>query len=255
VDAAAKGVVEYLAERSRQATGDRGQPLGVGHANGPAPYYADSVEGPGRWLGSGVGAAFCSGTVTRVELERMLLGQDPASGAQLMASARGRNGGKSAEQAVADAGPMTLREAARQLGVHPSHLKRCAQRSRQWEQAAADATARGESPPRRPTNYLATIDGPTDQHPRRPYRLDRDELARFAEARKQPAATVRFDVTFSPPKSVSVLWAVASPEVEAEILDGIEAAVRTGMRYLEQQAIAASLTQDDPIGALAERFP
>jgi conjugative relaxase-like TrwC/TraI family protein len=241
-DSAAKGVVKYLAERSRQPTSARRQPPDAVISNGPGAYYADSVEGPGRWLGSGVGPAFGSGTVTAVELERLLLGQDPASGAQLRATTRAHSVDQSGDPALATgADPITLREAARQLGVHPSHVKRCAQRSRQWEQAAAEATARGGSPPRRPTNYLATLDGPTEEHPRRPYRVDGDELVRFAKARKQPAATVGFDVTFSAPKSVSVLWAVASQEVEAQILDGIEAAVRTGMRYLEQQAIACRI--------------
>jgi conjugative relaxase-like TrwC/TraI family protein len=250
VDAAAKGVVEYLAERSRQPTGGHGQRPDAPQGKGPAAYYADSVEGPGRWVGSGVGPAFRSGTVMAVQFERLLLGQDPASGAQLRTTARARNVGKPGDPAVAAvADPMTLREAASELAVHPSHLKRCAQRSRQWEHTAAEATARGESPPRRPTNYLATLDGPTHEHPRRPYRVERGEFVRFAQARKRPAATVGFDVTFSAPKSVSVLWAVASPEVEAQILDGIEAAVRTGMRYLEQQAIACrirgAVTQGD----------
>jgi conjugative relaxase-like TrwC/TraI family protein len=186
--------------------------------------------------------------VTTIELERLLLGQDPTSGAHLTATTRARGVGQSADLSLAaDSGPMTLRQAARRLGVHASHLKRCAQRSRQWEQASAAATARGDSPSPCPTNYLATIDGPTAEHPRRPYRVAGDELVRFAEARKQPAATVGFDVTFSAPKSVSVLWAVASPEVEAEILDSIEAAVRTGMRYLEQQAIACRV-----LGAVAQ---
>jgi conjugative relaxase-like TrwC/TraI family protein len=242
VDAAAKGVVEYLAGRSRQPSRGHSQLADALHGNGPAAYYADSVESPGRWLGSGVGSAFRSGTVTAVGLERLLLGQDPASGAQLRTTTRACNVTESGDPAVAaGAEPMTLREAARLLGVHPSHLKRCAQRSRQWQQAAAGATARGDSPPRRPTNYLASLDGPTDEHPRRPYRVDGDELVRFAQARKQPAATVGFDVTLSAPKSVSVLWAVASPEVETQVLDGIEAAVRTGMRYLEQQAIACRI--------------
>jgi hypothetical protein len=122
VDAAAKGVVGYLADRSRQPTGGRSRSPDALHGKGPAAYYADSVEGPGRWMGSGVGPAFRSGTVTAVELERLLLGWDPASGAQLRATSPIRNVVKSPEPALAaDADPVTLRVAARQLDSRSQH--------------------------------------------------------------------------------------------------------------------------------------
>ena len=121
---------------------------------------------------------------------------------------------------------------------------------------AVSALTGGTGVPSRPTSYLSTVDGLDTDHPRRPYRVTVEELARFDQARRGQRATIGFDVTFSAPKSVSVLWAVADPGVEAAILDSIHAAVQAGMRYLEQQAIACrirgTVTQGD--GLLAAGY-
>lgn len=53
-------------------------------ADGTLAYYADSVEGPGTWMGRGLAGFSPAGEVARAELERMLLGQDPVSGRQFL---------------------------------------------------------------------------------------------------------------------------------------------------------------------------
>src|SRR4051812_12241325 len=55
---AARGVVVYWEGRARQRAGAGAgiDPVATGH-RGPGAYYADSVEGPGRWFGHGVGPA------------------------------------------------------------------------------------------------------------------------------------------------------------------------------------------------------
>ena len=55
-------------------------PPDVPEASGPAAYYADSVEGPGTWIGHGVGGVTMAGTVESAELRRLLLAQDPRTG-------------------------------------------------------------------------------------------------------------------------------------------------------------------------------
>src|SRR5438874_7496723 len=80
---AAAAVLDYLDGRTSNRSGpNRGGPLqrdtpGPPTATGPAAYYADSVEGPGSWLGHGVAGLRMHGAVDPAELERLLLAQDP----------------------------------------------------------------------------------------------------------------------------------------------------------------------------------
>jgi hypothetical protein len=96
--AAVARVVDYLDGRSPRPPGrspqwwqdnglDERAPCdhGLGPAsNGAVSYYADSVEGPGTWMGRGLAGFSPAGEVPRPELARMLFGQDPHSGRQLL---------------------------------------------------------------------------------------------------------------------------------------------------------------------------
>ena len=53
-----------------------------------------------------------------------------------------------------------------------------------------------------------------------------------SHARRVPG----FDLTFSVPKSVSVLWALGDPIVQAEVAAGCEAALQESMAWLEREA-------------------
>jgi conjugative relaxase-like TrwC/TraI family protein len=55
--------------------------------------------------------------------------------------------------------------------------------------------------------------------------------------RSKPGQVQGFDLTFSAPKSVSVLFAVADPDVRAALTRGHEAAVRQALGYLEREAV------------------
>jgi conjugative relaxase-like TrwC/TraI family protein len=55
-------------------------------------------------------------------------------------------------------------------------------------------------------------------------------------ARAQPLRNAGFDLTFTAPKSVSVLLAVGDPEVERAVLAAQEAGVRAALTYLEREA-------------------
>jgi len=48
-----------------------------------------------------------------------------------------------------------------------------------------------------------------------------------------------WDCTFSAPKSVSVLWGLAEPELQKQIADAHDAAVRAGLDYLEHNAFSS----------------
>jgi conjugative relaxase-like TrwC/TraI family protein len=58
---------------------------------------------------------------------------------------------------------------------------------------------------------------------------------RSSENRKQ--SVVGFDLTFSAPKSVSVLFAVADEETAGQLIGAHEAAVRAALDYLEDEAV------------------
>jgi len=61
------------------------------------------------------------------------------------------------------------------------------------------------------------------------------QIAKDARPRTQTVAG--YDLTFSPVKSVSTLWAVAPPSVAAVIEQAHQAAVRDALRFVEEQAL------------------
>jgi conjugative relaxase-like TrwC/TraI family protein len=75
------------------------------------------------------------------------------------------------------------------------------------------------------------------EHGRAP--IDAAELAgQIAKCSRPRAQTIAgFDLTFSPVKSVSTLWAVAEPAVAAAIERAHQAAVNDALAFIEQQAL------------------
>lgn len=67
-----------------------------------------------------------------------------------------------------------------------------------------------------------------------------EELAAYTAAASKPqnTAVAGFDLTFSPPKSVSVLWALGDTETRKAIEDAQTAAVENALRYVEGEAVA-----------------
>jgi conjugative relaxase-like TrwC/TraI family protein len=83
----ASAIVDYLEGAHR----DPGAVLFAGsqpRSGAAAAYYADSPEGPGRWLGAGATYHRLTGTVDRDSFQRVLDGRHPRSGARLI-TARG----------------------------------------------------------------------------------------------------------------------------------------------------------------------
>jgi len=76
--AAAAKVIDYLDGRSPARAGAAAQPLAgppaLDATGGIVGYYADSVEGPGMWLGRGMTGVRPSDQVDPDELRRVLLG-------------------------------------------------------------------------------------------------------------------------------------------------------------------------------------
>jgi conjugative relaxase-like TrwC/TraI family protein len=83
------------------------------------------------------------------------------------------------------------------------------------------------------------------EHGRPP--ADAREVAGTIAKHSRPAAqtVAGFDLTFSPVKSVSTLWAVADPRVAAQIERAHQTAVGDALRFLEQHAL---FTREGPQG-------
>ena len=92
-----------------------------GQAAGAVAYYADSMEGPGRWLGRGASALGLTGTVTREALSSVLTGRDPATGARLLtaqgSTRRGHLAVGTPERRAGAEWAYTVADAAKLLGV------------------------------------------------------------------------------------------------------------------------------------------
>jgi len=208
-------------------------------------YFADQTpEGPGRWLGDGAGRFGLSGTVERHSLEALLRGDDPSSGSPLL-SGRGSNRRAQAGRRIApepvswDEAHYTIQDAATLAGVSDRYLRRVAGRTRAMlTRTGGDAST------------LAAIEGDgraflvASQGDDSRWRVTRDELFRFVTARRAASVTMGFDVTFSVPKSVSVLWAIADRATQAEVVAAFDQAVDTGVAYLERHAAVTGRGED-----------
>src|SRR5579863_3042799 len=187
---------------------------------GTVAYYADSAGlRPGRW------ALGRSGEVNPAELAALLAGVDPATG-ELLISARGSAGRAERTRPLAlaptrlDKEWYSTKDAASILGITPSYLRRLL-RARV---AASDDDADG-----------IKIDGSGA------WQLNREAVVRISEHREPQKVVAGYDLTFSVPKSVSVLWAGADDETRAAVLDSLDDAVAGGLRYLDRQAFKVSV--------------
>ncbi|MBV8347547.1 MAG: relaxase domain-containing protein, partial [Mycolicibacterium sp.] len=89
---------------------------------------------------------------------------------------------------------------------------------------------------------------------------DRELSGFIAREEREPTTSVAgYDVTFTMPKSVSVLWALAEPDVARVIEDCHERAVADALEFLQEQATftrtgAGGVAQIDTDGLIAASF-
>ena len=234
VGSAVAATVEYLDGRRRELTRGQGHSngaLGGTESSGAVGYYADSSDQPGHWTGRGVGGVQLRGPVGREQLARLLLGQDPRTGRQLAHRAAPAVSSRSPRESE-NRESLPLKAAARRARVGAGYLRRLARAS---EAAAARRSIElmaGAPLTRPPARWLAA----ERSGPNGGWRVDAAELARFIALRSQRSSVIAYDVTFSAPKSVSILWACGSAGVRSEILQAIDASVAAGVSYLEEHA-------------------
>ncbi|MEA5117045.1 MAG: MobF family relaxase, partial [Propionicimonas sp.] len=201
-----------------------------------ASYYTEKGEVPGRWVGSGMAGidGLNAGDIVTAEQMQALFG----SGLHPLALERSRalfEQGASADEILKatrlgtpfkvydDVSPFRV-EVARRLEAlnHSKGVPR-------------DALVPIEDRARIRTEVALELF--VKEHRRAP--LDARELTGFiAELSRQKTTAVSgFDLTFSPVKSVSALWALADPHIAARIERAHHAAVADALQFIETHAL------------------
>ena len=196
-------------------------------------FYAARGESPGVWVGSGLSglAGVEAGQHVSAAQMRALFGQGRHPNADAISAAM-IAGGHSPAQALRasqlgvtfysyqDTSPFRV-EVSRRFAEHNQDLGLAGNAS-----IAAEVRARI-----RADVGTAMF---TDWHGHPP--ADSRELFGFIarSSRKARTAVAGFDLTFSPVKSVSALWALAPPEVAAQIQQAHQGAVASTLQWLER---------------------
>lgn len=190
-------------------------------------YYVGRGESPGRWVGSLAASLGLDGQVEPEQFRAVLDGRHPFTGEQLAphrdrreSSSRGpgREQGSLFEDDTVD-----VARAASRLRITVGRVRQLL-----W---AGDA-------PKRPRMYLAgrhaqRPGGPTQWH------IEISELERFEATHLSQKARPGYDLTLRPPKSVSVLWALAPEPIRAQIRQAHREAVDEVVAYVERHALYA----------------
>ena len=145
------------------------------HRIGVGSYYADSAEGPGRWLGAGAGFRKLAGPVDREAFTRILEGRDPRTGARLVtaqgSSQRGHLAVGTAARFDANGQALyTVADAARLLGVRRREM-----------QDLVDAGRRPGSHDAGEAGWVASVDDRVDG-----VLIGDDEITRLQEIAASP---------------------------------------------------------------------
>jgi conjugative relaxase-like TrwC/TraI family protein len=206
-----------------------------GHV-GLASYYTERGESPGAWIGSGLASidGLNTGDAVTAEQMRSLFG----AGLHPLATRR-------LEQL--DAADLTGANinTATQLGapfriyagdVSPFRVevaKRIAAQQAAWELGDGPVSASDRARVR--TEVAREFF--RAEHGRDP--IDAREIAATIakESRPRTQTVAGYDLTFSPVKSVSTLWAVADPHVAARIEQAHQAAVQDALSFIERHAL------------------
>ncbi|GCD91176.1 MobF family relaxase [Nocardioides sp. LS1] len=228
-----------------------------GHS-GLGDYYSEKGESPGRWWGAGL-ATLGTGVGEEVGERQMrnLFGEGRHPNAERIESTA-LDAGQSVVSAARSArlgrtfavyrgnAPEFMQEVARRFSSYN------AQHGQRWS-AALPVAVRAEIRTRVADEMFVR------DYRRRP--LDDRERAGFlAQAsRQQTKAVAGYDLTFTPVKSVSTLWALADREIAKQIEDAHHSAVERTLAYLEKEVLftrrgRGGIEQVNATGALATVF-
>ena len=224
-----------------------------------ASYYSEKGEVPGRWVGSGMTGidGLNAGDIVTAEQMQALFG----TGMHPLAMERSRvlfEQGASATEILKQTRlgtPFKVYDS----DVSPFRIE-VARRLEALNQArglARDALTSSEDRAR--VRSEVALEMFIKELRRAP--LDARELTGFLAklSRQKTTAVAGFDLTFSPVKSVSTLWAVAEPPLAARIERAHHAAVADALRFIETRALytrtgRGGVQQVDVRGLVAAAF-
>jgi len=231
-----------------------------GHT-GLAEYYSQRGESPGRWLGSALGDVDLQDgqEVTAAQMAALFgEGKHPNADAITEQVMDKRAGGSGRLQDVQDAirlgGPFAVIDSAPAFRV--AVARACAQVN-----AGLGMPHDGPLPAAERARVRTDVgrDMFTQQYGRPP--KDPRELSSFIARHSRAASTAvaGFDLSFTPVKSVSALWAIAPQDVADQIAAAHHAAVQDALSWLERDAVRTrggrnGVQQLDTTGMLAAAF-
>jgi len=190
---------------------------------GLAAYYEEKGESPGRWLGGGglTGLDLGDGDAVTEEQMRLLFGQGRHPRSQ-EPDAVARGWGSLGRAFPTFTATSLRQEVAAAFSEHNTS------QGRSWN-APIPTEVRAGIRTDVATRAFVRTNG------RAPY--DDTELTGFVATASKPAQTpvAGYDLTFSPVKSVSALWALAAPDVAREVQAAHDAAVRATISLLERE--------------------
>ncbi|MGD8150430.1 MobF family relaxase [Ornithinimicrobium sp. Y1694] len=199
----------------------------VGHS-GLGSYYTAKGEAPGVWVGAGLAgiAGLAAGEeVTAEHMTRLFgTGEHPLQDGQSLGRPFRVYGGRD------DVTPFRL-EVARRFEKHNKALGLPVDHPISVEERAGIRTE-------------VALEMFRAEHGRDPF--DERELAGLIAKQSRPRTTAvaGFDLTFSPVKSVSTLWAVADRPLALQIEAAHQAAVRDALAYIEKHALFTRTGKD-----------
>ena len=207
-----------------------------GHV-GLASYYTERGETPGSWIGSGIVGidGLNAGDAVTAEQMRALFG----AGMHPLATKRLQ------QLAAADLAEVSVRAATR-LGapfkvyageVSPFRIEVAKRIALRQEAAGQLADESVSAALRAQVRTEVAREFFRAEHGRDP--IDAREIAAAIAKQSRPRTqtVAGYDLTFSPVKSVSTLWAVADPHVAAQIERAHQAAVRDALSFIERHAL------------------
>lgn len=196
-------------------------------------YYDEKGESPGQWLGSGLtGLGMEPGaTVTAEQMKELFgLGRHPDA-RSLQAAVAARGGSKSEVEAAATLGrrfPVFMAASSFNVQVARAFTAFNIDRGTKWN-AVIPLAERARIRTDIGTSMF------TERHGRTP--TDSRELAGSISraSRQATSAVAGYDLTFSPVKSISTLWALAPAEVAEQIRAAHDAAVADTIGWIERE--------------------
>ena len=189
-------------------------------------YYSGKGESPGWWVGSRAEQAGLKGVAEEAAVRRLFAGQDPATGEQRVVPLW-----RADPRSRLDAGPLqtALREFAASRGVEVSELATGERLRKQLQSICGTRKLSAVVVERLCRTVL-------DRNPEELYGDAYTEAHRHV-GKRIDARVASFDLSFSDPKSVSLLAAGSSAEVRAEVQAARHTAICRVLGWLEQEAV------------------